>query len=98
MKTSNIPRNITLGVIVAFCLFYAVYVVVSAVSSSLVLKTGDPYATGFTVVEVSNTCYIVADDTTDVMYAVSRNPDTLGTMTLLANADGSPRLYSGLEV
>lgn len=39
--------------------------------------------------------YIVYDNETKVMYAVSNGHYNYGNLTLLVNADGTPKLYDG---
>lgn len=49
----------------------------------------------FVIVEHVDSCYVVADKDTRVMYAVSNGAYNRGTFTLLVNADGTPLVYTG---
>lgn len=43
----------------------------------------------------TSTFYIVYDNETKVMYAVSDGTYNRGNLTMLVNADGTPKLYEG---
>ena len=49
----------------------------------------------FTKIYGDGDFYIVYDNETKVMYAVSDGLYNRGTLTMLVNADGTPKLYDG---
>lgn len=53
--------------------------------------------TTFMLVEQYDGFYTVVDSDTGVMYAVSRGGYNHGTLTLLVNADGTPKLFPGFD-
>ena len=53
--------------------------------------------TTFMLVEEYNGFYTVVDSDTGVMYAVSSGGYNHGTLTLLVNADGTPKLFPGFD-
>ena len=55
----------------------------------------DYYKNMFTKVYSDIDFYVVYDNETKVMYAVSDGHNNYGNFTLLVNADGTPKLYDG---
>ena len=55
----------------------------------------DYYKNMFTRVYIDIDFYIVYDNETKVMYAVSDGHYNRGNFTMLVNADGTPKLYDG---
>lgn len=55
-------------------------------------------STQFIVVESAGNWDVVYDSHTGVMYTISRGGYNQGTFTLLVNADGTPRVYSGFDM
>ena len=53
--------------------------------------------TTFMLVEQYDGFYTVVDSDTGVMYAVSNGGYNHGTLTLLVNADGTPKLFPGFD-
>lgn len=51
----------------------------------------------FKVVDLCGDFYTVVDLQTGVMYAVSNGYYNRGTVTLLVNADGTPKLFPGFD-
>ena len=49
----------------------------------------------FVLVDADYYCWVVYHKDTKLMYAVSRSPNTIGTYTLLVNADGTPMIWEG---
>ena len=49
----------------------------------------------FSIVEKTKDFYVVYDKQTKVMYAVSNGAYNRGTLVMLVNSDGSPKLYKG---
>lgn len=49
----------------------------------------------FVIIERSDNWYIVVDQETKVMYAVSSGSYNYGSFTMLVDSDGTPLLYEG---
>ena len=60
-------------------------------------STSDSTNRMFTIIPSAGTgaFYIVYDNETKVMYAVSNGDYNRGVLTMLVNADGTPKLYEG---
>lgn len=62
-------------------------------------KLGDQTKAPSTFMQVEEylTFYTVVDTDTGVMYSISRGSYNSGTMTMLVNADGTPKLFPGFD-
>lgn len=79
---------------VIVCLFLMIMFGFAACSNSTV-NASNNYKNMFTRVYSDTDFYVVYDNETKVMYAVSDGHYNYGNLTMLVNADGTPKLYDG---
>lgn len=75
----------------------AVFVIMACLNlSSTSAIADDITGMGFAVIgRCSRNFDIVYDLETGVIYTMSTHPDNIGSMTLMVNPDGTPRVYEG---
>ena len=85
--------------IVALLLLIFLIVALLCSCSASMQELGDQSKepTTFMVIEQYGTFYTVVDSDTGVMYSVSNGKHNRGTLTLLLNADGTPKLFPGFD-
>lgn len=74
------------GCLLAFCL-------VGCAPNQAEQNYEDDAPSRFTIIERSDCWYVVKDNETNVMYAVSAGGRNYGTFTLLVDENGDPLLY-----
>ena len=83
---------------IVICLFMIIFGLVACATSTIYATDSSNNYNGnmFTKVESGlNDFYVVYDNETKVMYAVSDSYYNKGVLTMLVNADGTPKLYEG---
>lgn len=83
---------------IVICLFMIIFGLVACATSTVNATDSSNNYNGnmFTKVESGlSDFYVVYDNETKVMYAVSDGLYNRGTLTMLVNADGTPKLYDG---
>lgn len=83
---------------IVICLFMIIFGLVACATSTVNATDSSNNYNGnmFTKVESGlNDFYVVYDNETKVMYAVSDGLNNTSVLTMLVNADGTPRLYEG---
>ena len=83
---------------IVICLFMIIFGLVACATSTVNATDSNNNYNGnmFTKVELGlSDFYVVYDNETKVMYAVSDGLYNRGTLTMIVNADGTPKLYDG---
>ena len=83
---------------IVICLFMIISGLVACATSTVNATNSSNNYNGnmFTKVESGlNDFYVVYDNETKVMYAVSDGLYNSGVLTMLVNADGTPKIYEG---
>ena len=84
---------------IVICLFMIIFGLIACATSTVnATDSNNNYNGGnmFTKVESRlDNFYVVYDNETKVMYAVSDGLYNRGVLTMLVNADGTPKLYEG---
>lgn len=86
-------KNKILTIIFTALLLLAIVSIVACNSQSV--DASNYYKNMFTRVYTDTDFYVIYDNETKVMYAVSDGHYNSGNFTLLVNADGTPKLYDG---
>ena len=90
-------KNKILIVISTILLLLAIISIAACNSQSVDASNynNDYYENMFTRVYTDTDFYVVCDNETKVMYVVSDGLYNCGSLTMLVNADGTPKLYDG---
>ena len=83
---------------IVICLFMIIFGLVACVNSTVNATDSSNNYNGNMFTKVKSGLgdfYVVYDNETKVMYAVSDGLYNSGVLTMLVNADGTPKLYEG---
>ena len=83
---------------IVICLFMIIFGLIACATSTVNATDSNNNYNGNMFTRVKSglgAFYIVYDNETKVMYAVSDGDYNRGVLTMLVNADGTPKLYEG---
>ena len=95
MKEEILIRPIDVILIIAITAICTVATFYFSTQTMTSIETTSPYVLIYT--DTYFNCEIVYDKDTKVMYSISNGARNRGTLTVLLNADGTPKIWEGDE-